>query len=66
MWSATLSAWAMIVNPGLTAADDGKKEASTTKRLSMSWERQKGSSTESRGFVPNTSVPHWCVVFLLP
>src|SRR5690606_27285943 len=31
MWSATRSACAMIVRPGFTAADDGKKEASTTK-----------------------------------
>ena len=56
----------MIVSPGFTAADEGKNEASTTKRFSTSWARQNGSSTESRGSVPNTSVPHWCVVFLLP
>ena len=29
----------------------------------MSCERQKGSSTDSRGSVPKQSVPHWCVVF---
>ena len=49
MWSATRSACAMIVSPGLTAADEGKNDASTTKRLSTSWARQNGSSTESRG-----------------
>ena len=33
MWSATRSACATIVSPGLTAADDGKNDASTTKRF---------------------------------
>ncbi len=46
MWSATRRACAAIVRPGFTAADDGKKEASTTKRFAMSWVRQNGSSTD--------------------
>lgn len=48
----------MIVSPGFTAADDGKNEASTTNRFSTSCVRQNVSSTDSFGFVPNTSVPH--------
>ena len=47
-----------IVKPGLTAADEGKNEASTTNRLGMSWVRQNGSSTEARESVPKQSVPH--------
>ena len=39
----------MIVRPGLTAADDGKNEASTTKRLPTSCVRQNVSSTEVLG-----------------
>src|SRR5205085_4581280 len=66
MWSATRSACATIVRPGFTAADEGKNDASTTKRFSTSWVRQNGSSTDARGSVPNTSVPHWCVVFFGP
>ena len=46
MWSATRSACATIVSPGLTAADDGKNDASTTNRFSTSWARQNGSSTD--------------------
>ena len=33
IWSATLSACAAIVSPGLTAAEEGKNDASTTKFL---------------------------------
>src|SRR4029079_16097680 len=66
MCSAVRSACATMVNPGLTAADEGKKDASTTKRFGTSWVRQNGSSTEGRGSAPNTSVPHWCVVLRLP
>ena len=36
----------MIVNPGFTAADEGKNDASTTNRFGMSWARQNGSSTD--------------------
>ena len=56
----------MIVNPGFTAADDGKNDASTTNKFGTSWARQKGSSTDRRGSVPKQNVPHWCVVFLVP
>ena len=66
MWSATRSACATIVRPGFTAADEGKNEASTTKRLATSCARQTGSSTDVRGSPPKTSVPHWCVVFRVP
>ena len=44
--------------PGLTAADDGKNDASTTKRFAMSWVRQYSSSTDVRGSRPKTAVPH--------
>src|SRR5271167_1340325 len=40
MWSATRIACAAMVSAGLVAADDGKKEASTTNRFSWSKERQ--------------------------
>src|SRR5215468_2711533 len=63
MWSATRSACATIVSAGFTAADDGKNDASTTNRFSTSCARQNGSSTDVRGSVPKTIVPHWCVVF---
>src|SRR5687767_9242544 len=66
IWSATLSACAAIVSPGLTAADEGKNEASTTNRFPISCARQYGSSTECRGSVPKHTVPHWCVVFRPP
>ena len=66
MWSATRSACATIVSAGFTAADEGKNDASTTNRFSTSCARQNGSSTDARGSVPNTSVPHWCVVFFAP
>ncbi len=65
MWSATRKACAAIVSAGLTAADEGKNEASTTKRFSTSCVRQNGSSTDVRGPVPKHSVPHWWVVFRL-
>ena len=55
-----------IVSPGFTAADEGKNDASTTKRLEMSCARQNGSSTDRRESVPKQSVPHWCVVLRLP
>src|SRR5262245_16044557 len=66
MGSAVRSACATIVNPGLTAADEGKNDASTTNRFRRSCARQNGSSTEVRGSFPKTSVPHWCVVLRLP
>src|SRR5205085_999477 len=66
MWSATRSAWATMVRPGLTAPDEGKNDASTTNRFSTSCARQNESSTEVRGSVPKQSVPHWCVVFFAP
>src|SRR4051812_37491586 len=66
IWSAARNACATMVRPGLTAADEGKKEASTTNRFPTSCARQKGSSTERRGSVPKTIVPHWCVVLRLP
>ena len=58
------SRWSVL--GGFTAADDGKNDASTTKRFSTSCDRQNGSSTDVRGSVPNTSVPHWCVVLRTP
>ena len=48
MWSATRSARAAMVSAGFTAAEVGRKLASTTKRLGWSRARQKGSSTLSR------------------
>ncbi|MEI6536450.1 MAG: hypothetical protein WCN98_13975, partial [Verrucomicrobiaceae bacterium] len=59
MWEAALRACAAIVRAGFTAADDGKNEASITNRLRWSQLRQKGSSTEVWGSVPNRAVPHW-------
>ncbi len=53
MWSATRSACATMVRPGLTAADEGKNDASTTKRFATSCVRHQGSSTDVRGSVPN-------------
>ena len=55
-----------MVSAGFTAADEGKNDASTTNRFSTSCVRQNGSSTDVARIVPNTSVPHWCVVFALP
>ena len=39
----------MIVSAGLTAADDGKNDASTTNRFSTSCARQNGSRTDAVG-----------------
>src|SRR5215471_11879819 len=49
-----------MVSAGLSAAEDGKKLASTTYRLSWSQARQCGSSTDAAGSVPKRAVPHWC------
>ena len=54
----------MMVSAGFTAAEEGKNDASTTNRLSTSWLRHHGSSTDVLGSSPKTSVPHWWVVFL--
>ena len=58
MWSATRSACAAIVSDGLTAADVGRKEASTTNRFGWSQARQKGSSGDVAGSDPMRTVPH--------
>src|SRR5688500_20182292 len=55
-----------MVSAGLTAADEGKNDASTTKRFDTSCALQYGSSTDVRGSLLKTRVPHWCVVFLAP
>ncbi len=60
MWSATRSACAAIVSAGLTAADVGRKLASTTNRFGWSKARQKTSSGASLGSLPIRTVPHWC------
>ena len=59
-WSATRSACAAMVSAGLTAAELGRKAASTTNRFEWSWARQNGSSADVAGSVPNRTVPHWC------
>ena len=41
-----------MVRPGLTAADEGKNDASTTNRFGMSCVRQYGSSTDDGRVVP--------------
>src|SRR5207244_4157527 len=56
----TRKACAAIVSAGFTAADDGKKLASTTYRLSWSHALHIGSSAEVAGCAPKRTVPHWC------
>src|SRR5688572_13709010 len=58
MWSATRSACAAIVSAGLTAADEGKNDASTTKRFSTSCVRHNVFNTDDRASVPKHIVPH--------
>src|SRR5712664_3268311 len=58
-WSPTRSAFAMMVSPGFTAPEDGKKLASTTYRLSTSCALQLRSSADASGSVPNRIVPFW-------
>ena len=60
MWSAVRSACAAMVSAGFTAAEVGRKLASTTKRFGWSWLRQKASTTLVAGSVPIRAVPHWC------
>ena len=60
MWSATRRACAAMVRAGLTAAEVGRKPASTTNRFGWSCARQNGSSAEVAGSVPKRTVPHWC------
>jgi hypothetical protein len=54
----TRNACATIVSAGFIAVEDGKNEASTTYRLSMSQALQYGSSTAVAGSSPKRSVPH--------
>ena len=58
MCSATRIACAAMVSAGLTAADDGKKEASTTNRLSCSKARQNSFRAAVLGSLPKRTVPH--------
>ena len=51
---------AAMVSAGLTAAEVGRKPASTTNRFGWSRARQKGSSGEVAGSLPKRTVPHWC------
>ena len=49
-----------MVSAGFTAAEVGRKLASTTKRFGWSCARQKMSTTLVAGSVPIRAVPHWC------
>ena len=60
MWSAARSACAAMVRAGFTAAEVGRKLASTTNRFGWSWLRQKVSTTLVAGSLPMRAVPHWC------
>ena len=53
-----IGACAAIVSAGFTAADEGKKLASTTYRLSWSHALHIGSSAEVAGCAPKHTVPH--------
>ena len=66
MWSATLNTWAMIVSPGIDGRRRREERGVDDEEVVDVVGAAEGSSTESRGFVPNTTVPHWCVVFRLP
>ena len=57
-WFPTRNACAATVSAGFTAADDGKKPASTTYRFSWSQALQSGSSAEVAGSMPKRTVPH--------
>lgn len=55
---ATRIALAVIVNAGLSAAEDGKNDPPTIHRLSTSWLRQSELSTLLLGSLPTTAIPH--------
>src|SRR5205823_4869970 len=52
IWSATRIACAAIVSAGFTAADDGRKEASTTNKFSWSKDRQNSFRAALPGSLP--------------